>query len=277
MRRVYQSIMILILGLAVVRCGNVGTGVANPPTNPSTKQAALAIAALFSNVNGSANLTKMLQTIKNQEAGEEFDDRNCENDPGCTCEEAGRENDEDVVDEHQIQNGTFPPTEFVLAEYGANGNEISYNNEYFCANPETGEENTGSGPDGRGRLAFFELTIDIDGSCTEFADDGETIAATSTITMLDGSFGLWRNTDEITDENGAVTTPSYEPEIYGHFFMAVDGSSVGELDCTIFLEESSSTDSAEDDSSGQITSSVCTDENGIEIEQEITNAVCEIG
>lgn len=277
MRRVYQSIMILFLGLAVVRCGNVGTGVANPPTNPSTKQAALAIAALFNSNNGSANLTKILQTIKNQEAGEEFDDRNCENDPGCTCEEAGREDDEDVSDEHQIQNGTFPPTEFVLSEYGANGNEISYNNEYFCANPETGEENTGSGPDGRGRLAFFELTIDIDGSCTEFADDGETIAATSTITMLDGSFGLWRNTDEITAENGDVTTPSYEPEIYGHFFMAVDGASVGELNCTIFLEESSSTDSEEDDSSGQITFSVCTDENGIEIEQEITNAVCEIG
>ena len=130
--------------------------------------------------------------------------------------------------------------------YGASSASITVGEEDFCTLSD-GTENTGEGPDDEGKVAAFEITDTVSGTCT---GEGE---SESTVEMLAGSSGVFRNSG------------GYMPEIYGTFSVAADGGEAVDVDCTIYLNEDGSVDFAE-----------CTDENGDEVEQ--TDATdCDFG
>jgi hypothetical protein len=94
-------------------------------------------------------------------------------------------------------------------------------------------------------VASFELVGTVDGSCTE--DDGVT-----TIAMLPGSTGIWRNTQE------------YSPQIWGTFNFLINGTREITLDCTIFLGEGE-----------EVLFADCTNDSGTVVAQD-TSASCSI-
>lgn len=259
MQRLFLKISFVPIICLWLSCsGQGGTGVSNPPTNPSAAKLALAIGALFGGEEAQANISALVRAIKAQNNGGDESGDPCAEPGGCTCVAASEPDPGD----YQIQNSPFPPDGFILDEYGAANQAIAYDEESFCINPLTEDNNTGSGPDGQGLFAFFELTIPVEGRCTEFEADGVTVASVETIEMGDGSFGLWRNTGEV------------ELQIYGRFRIVIDGEDLGAVDCTLFIETSGSEG---EDMTNTVVFSVCTDESGAEIDQDLASGVCTIG
>jgi hypothetical protein len=117
----------------------------------------------------------------------------------------------------------------------------------FCTQPD-GIENTGSGPDGLGLFATFELVDSVDGSCE--TEDGDA----TTIQMQSGSTGIWRNTED----------PNYYPQVFGNFTYTIDGDEETTLDCTIYLNDDESVAFAN-----------CSDENGDVVVEEDGSSNCE--
>lgn len=240
-----KGLLVGFIILVLAACGSATTPADTADQSDATtgQEAGPAIAALFAPGGAGSSLVKSAIKKVGFEGG-------CgESDPHCTCEEA---QSVEVSDDHQIQHYLYPQPEHIRATYGDPTDAITHNSEYFCANPETGAENTGMGPDGLGRLAAFELTVDIDGTCvtTTVDDTGDVVStATSEISMLAGSYGLWRNTDD------------YEPEVYATFDLALDGEALGVVNCTLFIE-------SEDDSGDNeaILSASCSYADGTPIE-----------
>lgn len=213
-------IFLIILGLG---CGELGTGVSNPPTNPSDK-AASAVAALFSSssetsLNLPLKIPSLLldlvvkRALADHEEGHAPDGsgQECTNDPGCTCTfVASGERGDDQVDDSlylEVDGSTA---------FGSTARSITVDEDDFCTQPD-GTTNTGSGPDGRGRFAGFTLAKAVVGSC-----------GSTTITMKSGSTGIWRNTEASGD------TPAYQPEVYGTFIMSTEDVE-SRFNCTLFL------------------------------------------
>ncbi|MBI4238031.1 MAG: hypothetical protein HY696_06390 [Deltaproteobacteria bacterium] len=228
----HQCIIGCTLSLLLAACGDVGSGVANPPTADPTKLAAAAVGSLF-NQEGETNIA----VVGKSDSLAAF----CPNDPGCTCT--------------GIQTGQAEPNDVSVAAfndpgtYGADNAGITVLTDHFCTQPD-GTANSGLGPDGLGRLAGFVLTGDVNTSCA--------LGSTSTpVVMKTGSHGIWRNTD--TNAEGVA----YQPQIFGTFTFSVNGTEVI-YDCTIYLgnderivfascsDESGSAVSLESDASCQV-------------------------
>ncbi|MCP5464843.1 MAG: hypothetical protein H7A33_07460 [Deltaproteobacteria bacterium] len=122
--------------------------------------------------------------------------------------------------------------------YGAEDYAMDVLEEDFCRDSDN-NENTGTGPDGVGLFGTFEMEEDVIGNCEDA--DGNAF----TIDMLAGSSGIWRNTGD------------YQPEIYGTFVVEDESGNQTTIDCTIFLDEDEN-----------IVQASCSDENGVEVEQE---------
>ncbi len=211
--------------LMLCGCGGSATGVSNPPSIelPSSGNAAAAIGAMFStNSETSSNsVSKVSLAVANifiKQAIAQEGQTQCDNDPGCMCER--------VIDGMQSDDRPIEDSKFVVAgSYGSFNNPIEVTESDFCTMPDGTTENTGSGPDGLGRFAGFRLYGDIRTSCT----DANSLPLS--LSMLSGSTGIWRETDEQSDG-----TPAYSPQIYGSFDFSFDGAVVT-YDCTIFLDE----------------------------------------
>lgn len=220
--------IIVVLAIFTAACSSsLGTSVGNPPTNSG--KAASAVAALFSESTSSSINAQIKKAIQNQTS-------DCEGTPAsCMCSEvASGQGGPD-----QVSSSTYntPGT------YGSENYSVTLTEEDFCELPD-GNQNDTAGVDGEGRFAGFELTADIDASCT---DTNNTV---SILTMKTGSSGVWRNTDE-TD-----TSPAFEPQIYAFFTFETEGATF-ELNCALFL-----------DTNGLAIFSDCSDESGNTITQD---------
>lgn len=239
-------IILTIIFLALISCsgGEIGTGVSNPPTNTTTKTAS-AVAAIFgSEENASINEFVKIPAqlldlmVKKALAQEEF---SCgESDPACTCffVSSGEDSPTDI-NTTTFDDDISAATSGTIT-YGSADNSITLNQNDYCQQPD-GTDNTGTGPDGNGLFAAFELIGDVMGTCTN--------SDVTTLTMKAESEGIFRETQ------------AFSPQIYGSFIFEVDGETV-EVDCTIFLVEDGSVNSAD-----------CSDENGDTVLQD-TDSSC---
>lgn len=209
-----RYLMVIMLASGLLGCGDVGTGVANPPSGPSSLTAAAAVGQLFNSKSsdGSTSLPVKWQATKSTSEGE----RTCDsNDPGCTCSEAASGK---TPQDHPIVHAGYKDA----GTYGSAESPLTMSVDDFCTQPD-GTANTGSGPQGFGRFAGFTLTGDITANCT--ASDG----TTTQVVMSTGSTGIWRNTI------AAHTGTAHQPEIYGTFSLAADGATAATFRCTIIM------------------------------------------
>lgn len=233
----------LLFALFLISCGNVGTGVSNPPTKPLAQSALLTV-HLFTasaNTNQTKNLKIPQEVLSASITKAQLAEGCGMSDPGCSC---------------SIVGDGLSPSDFISASstgqagtYGSTNNSIELIAEDFCDLTE-GFSNTGFGPDNLGLFASFTLAGNLSGSCTN-GDDSVTI------TMQSTSAGVYRNTLSQGD------TPAYEPQVYATYDYEVDGIET-RLDCTIYLLEDQSIDFAD-----------CTDAQGNTVEQE-SDFTCEL-
>lgn len=233
-----KTILFASLIPAFVACGQTTTGDATTTSTTDTTSstatsgnldsAASAAGALFSG-GAQSSLSVPQQALVRfvEEAQEEGWGSPYENDENYTCASI----DSSEQPENVTTTGYGDP-----GEYGSENQSITVAEEDFCFLPD-GTANTGTGPDGEGRLGAFELIGDVNFSCDGVDEPGEVI-------MQAGSFGVWRNTGE------------YQPQIYGAFNFLVDGEEYI-VSCTIFLNEDEEMEYAD-----------CTDENGNSVAQE---------
>lgn len=253
-----KTFMTYLMMITIVGCGGLAADTDNTETGGtsntalSSEQAGQAIAALFSNQGVGAALVKATLAVTDED-GCGVDD------PNCTCEETL---DGDTTNAHNIQMDPYPQPTHIQDTYGAG--DIAHDSSIFCVNPETDLENTGQGPDGRGRLAAFELTIDVDFDCaTTDPETGD--ITTTTISMGAGSHGIWRNTSAVIDDEDNEITPAYAPEVYGNFTFSANGEPLGNFDCTILVSE------------GEVfLSATCIDENSTEIVADFSDVECSV-
>jgi hypothetical protein len=246
--------MILLFG-----CGEVGTGVSNPTTTTTTTEtssskadAAASVAAIFSGSSSTSTkrmLLKALEDAEYDESDEEgghdegSEDRtkaedgtrssDCgETDPACTCEEVASGSAGSPTNIEQV--GYVVP-----GEYGSPSEReyLLVVSEGDSCTDSGSTANAGKGPDNLGRVAGFTIKSDVVGKCTRTASaastgtlDATVTKATEelTITMKQGSTGVWRNT------TAALTTVAYEPQIWGTFTMETS-EGILEVRCTIFM------------------------------------------
>lgn len=237
-RQNIKTILFAALIPAFVACGqttasDATTTAANDTTSSTATSgdldsAASAAGALFSGgTQSSLSVPQQALVRFVEEAQEEAWDSPYENDENYTCASIDTDDQPDNV----TTLGYGDP-----GEYGSENQSITVAEEDFCFLPD-GTANTGTGPDGEGRLGAFELIGDVNFSCSGDDEPGEVI-------MQSGSFGVWRNTGD------------YLPQIYGTFSFLVDGEEY-DVNCTIFLNEDEEMEYAD-----------CTDENGDTVAQE---------
>lgn len=228
-RPIAQRASMLACLLALLGCGDAGTGVSNPPD--ATSSVASAVAAVFGSPSAS---TKMIVSV--HKVSEE---RDCgDGDPGCTCDEAlGGSQSSAQDDRHDIAMAPFADPGF----YGAAQSGIQLKEQHFCALPSapTTLNTTSTGPDGNGLLAKFTISADVTATCTNPVTSEQT-----TFAMKSGSTGVWRNT------RAEDTGVAHEPEVYGRMILGTDSTSVT-VNCTFFFDGNEITLSAS-----------CSDENG---------------
>jgi len=213
---------------SVVACGasqssSTGTGASTSASTTSTTAATSSAAAGLFSGGASSSISAIPSSLVTQfvEASEE-----AEESQGETCNTQG-ETPDDITIAYYGDAGT----------YGADDDYIIVDEEDFCTDSD-GVAHEGTGPDGNGLFATFEIQEQVTGDCED--ENGDS----SEIVMESGSAGIWRNTD------------THYPEIYATMILSMDGETV-EVDCTIYLNEDETVDSAS-----------CTDENGYEVEQE---------
>lgn len=239
-RPIAQSASMLACLLALLGCGDAGTGVSNPPD--ATSSVASAVAAVFGSPSASTKMIVSMQKVD--------DTRDCgDTDPGCTCEEVlgGSQSEEAQHDRPEISTAPFADPGF----YGSAQNGIQVDTQHFCALSEapTTLNTSSTGPDGKGLLAQFTISSDVTATCTNPATNEQT-----TFSMKQGSTGVWRNT------RAQGTDVAHEPEAYGRWILDTSGTSVT-VNCTFFFDGDEITLSAS-----------CSDENGqaITINTDIT-------
>lgn len=242
-RSIAQSASMLACLLALLGCGDAGTGVSNPPD--ATSSVAGAVAAVFGTSSSSNKVILSVQKVSGE--------RDCgSGDPGCTCNEAlgGSQSGGTQNDRHDIAMAPFADPGF----YGATQSGIQLKEQHFCALPSapTTLNTTSSGPDGKGLLAKFTISADVTATCTDPATSGQT-----TFSMKSGSTGVWRNT------RAQDTGVAHEPEVYGRMILGTDSTSVT-VNCTFFLDGNES-----------IISASCSDTNGQAITVD-TNITCQV-
>ncbi len=200
---------ILVFGVSLMLvawlagCGSSAETSDSDASLTSQESAAAAVAALFNGGSVSAMIAKAA------EVGEEPV-------PNDTCSfvlSGEIDHEHPIVDEPYSDPGS----------YGSLNVPLHLEEEDFCTLPDE-TENVGSGPDGLGLVASFELTGDIDGNCEDEYGNR------SVITMKSGSYGVWRET-EATEEDVA-----YSPQIFGTFIIE-EGDEEMLLHCTIYLDE----------------------------------------
>lgn len=229
----FSLILAFVLTSLLVGCGSSSSTTASTDTSsPNSETAAAAAGGLFGNNNSSAALTAIprssLQAYLNAAESEE---QEIEDDsPGETCSSL----DSDQNDPEGVTTSPYndPGT------YGASETAVTVEETDFCELPD------GTANEGDDLFAGFELTGNVEGDCV--LEDGTEVL----VTMAEGSYGIWRNTDE------------YEPEIYGRFNYEFEDGSTLEVDCTIFLGDD-----------GQVVSADCADDNGLVIETD-NEATC---
>lgn len=234
-----KSIIAAFFLVITSNCGTseLGTGVSNPPSSTTVKSAAAAVASVFSGMGSDENVIAALKIVAYTET--DFDGQPCpDNDPACTCSQL------DEGGPSQVETVAFGDA----GTYGSEDYSVSLAATDFCELSD-GTENSGSGPDGLGKYATFEIIADVSMTCT-----GED---TAEIAMTSGSVGVFRNT-VATD-----TTPAYQPQIYGAFIFDVDGTEVT-VNCAMFLAEDETVLFAD-----------CSDENGEAIVQD-SDASCQV-
>lgn len=243
-----KNIIVGIAILSVTACGSA-TDTSTASTDDSGTEdattAASAAAALFAGTSGSASVSALTipRSVLNRYVQESLDEENSEQYEGGssdTCLWAGQES-EDMAE--MIVTGQYG----LAGTYGSEGEPMTVSENDFCTQPD-GTENTGSGPDGLGLFATFELIDAVEGSCT--SDDGDV----TTIAMQSGSTGIWRNTED----------PTYYPQVFGSFTYIIDNDNEFALDCTIYLNDDESVAFAN-----------CSDENGDVVVEEDGSANCE--
>lgn len=201
----------IIVGLATCSSSDGGS------SSSDSDSAGAAVAALFSSGSGSSlvlsqGTASSLSALGHKNQASDDDEEDAGDGGGAgernTCDDPDGDGNSDGPEEIDTPLSGTPGT------YGdaVGGRSITMDEDDFCQDSE-GNDNTGEGPDGNGRLASFTLSSEVTGTCTG-ADGSE-----STVTMESGT-GVWRNTDD-----------SF-PEVYGTFVF--DGA---EMDCTIFLNE----------------------------------------
>lgn len=227
----------------VVACGSTASTTASTSSTTTSDDtsdvtgAASAAGALFGS-SSSASLSVPQQALVRfvEQAQQQYGGSPYENDEAYTCASLDSSEQGDQPD-NVTTSGYGDP-----GIYGSDNQNVTVAEEDFCFQSD-GTANTGTGPDGNGRFAAFELEGDVDFSCTG-AD------APAEIVMQAGSSGVFRNTLETADD------PAYWPQIYGAFNFLVDGEE-HTVNCTIFLTEEQSFAYAD-----------CTDENGASVAQE---------
>lgn len=196
----------MLLGMVgLSACGAADSGGTTIASDtPASGDAAAAVAQLFGKSASSASLSKLKITKVEQGTPGTYD----------TCVEvlSGQ-----INNEHPINT----PAYGAAATYGSQNSNGQYalavTADDFCTQAD-GTVNTGTGADGKGLVAAFLLTGDVNGSCT----------GGTTIVMQAGSLGVWRN--RLDTDTGV----SYQPEIWGNFHFLVDGVAT-QLDCTLKL------------------------------------------
>lgn len=215
---------------ATVACSGSGTSTSSLDSAAldNTDAAVSAVASIF---GGSSTQNLVISTAQLQKMVEQAQDQQecAENDPYCTCT-FGEEGPDEVDSTLYGTPGT----------YGADGYSLDIAAEDFCT-LSNGTENSGSGPDGNGLVATFELNSDVEGSCDN--DDG----SITTMTMQAGSSGVFRNNED------------YYPEIYGTFSFLINETDTVDVSCTIFLNDDES-----------IAFAACTDADGSTVEHSDT-------
>lgn len=238
-RSIVQSASMLTCLLALLGCGDAGTGVSNPPD--ATSSVAGAVAAVFGTSSSSNKVIMSVQKVSGE--------RNCgTGDPGCTCDEVlGGSQSTAQDDRHDIATAAFAEAGF----YGSAQSGIQLEAQHFCALPAapTTLNTTSTGPDGKGLLAKFTISADVTATCTDPSTSTQT-----TFAMKSGSTGVWRNT------RAQDTGVAHEPEVYGRMILGTDSTSVT-VNCTFFFDGNERTLSAN-----------CSDENGqaITVNTDIT-------
>lgn len=241
-----KNIIAGIAILSVTACGSA-TGTSTASTDDSGVEdattGASATAALFAASSSSASVSALTipRSALNRYVQESLDEENSEqyeNGSSDTCLWVGQESEELM-----IVTGSYG----LSGTYGSEGEPMTVSEDDFCTQSD-GTENTGSGPDGLGLFATFELTDAVEGSCT--SDDGDV----TTVAMQSGSAGIWRNTED----------PTYYPQIFGSFTYIIDNDNEFALDCTIYLNDDETVAFAN-----------CSDENGDVVVEEDGSANCE--
>lgn len=239
-RPIAQSAFMLACLLALLGCGDAGTGVSNPPD--ATSSVASAVAAVF----GSASTSnKVIMTVQKADNTHDCGD----GDPGCTCNEVlgGGPSGGTEDNRHDIDTAPFADPGF----YGSAQSGIQVEAQHFCALTEapTTLNTSSTGPDGKGLLAKFTISTDVTATCTNPATNEQT-----TFAMKQGSTGVWRNT------RAQGTDVAHEPEAYGRWILGTSSTSVT-VNCTFFFNGDEVAIAAS-----------CSDENGkaITIDTSIT-------
>ncbi len=234
----YFTILIFVFMTA---CGNVGTGVSNPPTNPKAQGGALTVPLFTASSNPNRSQTLVLSRSLIEKSVSKNALASCGfSDPGCTCQQVS-----DGISPSSLVRAALQGTAGV---YGSATNSVDLIVQDFCELTE-GFSNTGAGPDSRGLFATFDVTEDIAGTCTNGTD-------TVTLSLQSSSHGVYRNTAIDGD------TPVHAPEVYASYVYDVDGVEIT-YQCTIFLLEDQS-----------IATASCTDEDGNAVTQD-TDFTCD--
>lgn len=241
-----KNIIVGIAILSVTACGSAaGTSTTATEDSGDVTTAASAAAALFATSSASASVSALTipRSALNRYVQESLDEENSEqyeSGSSDTCLWVGQES-EDM--EEMIVTGSYG----LSGTYGSAGEPMTVSEDDFCTQPD-GTENTGSGPDGLGLFATFELIDAVEGSCTSDDDD------VTTIEMQSGSTGIWRNTED----------PTYYPQVFGSFTYIINNDNEAVLDCTIYLNDDETVAFAN-----------CSDENGDVVVEEDGSANCE--
>lgn len=225
----FSLILAFVLTSLLVGCGSSSSTTASTSDTSSTNSetAAAAAGSLFGGSNSSAALTSIprssLQAYLNAAESEEQEIEDSSAGETCSSLDSDQNDPEGVAISPYNDPGT----------YGAPETAVTVEEADFCELPD------GTANEGDDLFAGFELTGSVEGDCV--LEDGTEVL----VTMAEGSYGIWRNTDE------------YEPEIYGRFSYVFEDESTLEVDCTIYL-----------DGDGLVVSADCTDDNGLIIETD---------
>lgn len=237
MKKLFINFLIVSMAFLLTRCSGdseIGTGVSNPPTS-TTSKAALAVSALFSSSEESANVNPALKSESLKLRATDESSLLCDDGINCTCELL-----EDVEMNSLITVSYFGDS----GEYGSVTEFVTVGETDFCRLSD-GTDNSGFGPDGNGLFAAFEVIAAVEGSCV----DGE---ETTDFTMAPGSFGIYRDLSETNTWDDSYIN------VYGTFTIDVDGTET-EVNCAMNV----------DNQAEEVILADCSDENGNAITQDI--------